>query len=132
MGRQINMNRRTFLKHLGLGAAATSVALAGCDSKNNPVTGNLSARGDVPGADKMTYRLNPGNDEKVSLLGYGCMRWPMMTDPSGNGEIIDQEAVNELVDYALAHGINYFDTAPPYCQALSEKGYWHSAKASSS
>lgn len=29
----------------------------------------------------------------------------------GNGEVIDQDAVNDLIDYALAHGINYFDTA---------------------
>ena len=69
----------------------------------------------------MTYRENPKSGEKVSLLGYGCMRWPMTPDSSGNGEVIDQEAVNALVDYALAHGINYFDTAPPYCQGLSEK-----------
>ncbi|MCD8071774.1 MAG: aldo/keto reductase, partial [Alistipes sp.] len=32
----------------------------------------------------------------------------------------DQEAVNELVDYALDHGINYFDTAPGYLRGLSE------------
>ena len=68
----------------------------------------------------MTYRTHPHNGDRVSLLGYGCMRWPMMPNPDGEGEVIDQEAVNRLVDYALAHGVNYFDTAPPYVCGLSE------------
>ena len=34
---------------------------------------------------------------------------------------IDQEMVNELVDYAMAHGVNYFDTSPAYCRGLSER-----------
>lgn len=122
MDKPKNIDRRTFLKRLSIGTAATGAVLVGCNSKNNPVTGNVSAtQGDVPSADKMTYRTNPKTGEKVSLLGYGCMRWPMKPNPSGEGEIIDQDAVNDLVDYALAHGINYFDTAPPYCRGLSEK-----------
>ena len=112
------LDRREFLKRLGIGAAATGTVLAGCDSKGNSIAGSLSAQGEVP-ADKMTYRTNPKTGEKVSILGYGCMRWP--TKEGDDGEIIDQEAVNDLVDYALAHGINYFDTAPPYCRGLSEK-----------
>ncbi len=120
MDKPKNMDRRSFLKHLGIGAAATVTALAGCKNNSNPVAGNITAQGEVP-TDKMTYRLNPKSGEKVSLLGYGCMRWPVMPDPAGEGEIIDQDAVNSLVDYALAHGINYFDTAPPYCRGLSEK-----------
>ena len=35
--------------------------------------------------------------------------------------MIDQDAVNELVDYAIAHGVNYFDTSPVYVQGWSEK-----------
>lgn len=35
--------------------------------------------------------------------------------------MIDQDAVNELVDYAIAHGVNYFDTSPMYVQGWSEK-----------
>ncbi len=71
--------------------------------------------------DKMTYRTNPKTGEKVSILGYGCMRWP--TIPSGEKEgedIIDQETVNRLVDTAIAHGVNYFDTSPAYCKGRSE------------
>lgn len=120
MSEQKDINRREFLKRLGIGAAATTTALAGCDTKSNPMVAGRMAQGEVP-TDKMTYRINPKTGEKVSVLGYGCMRWPMKPANDGNGEIIDQEAVNALIDYALAHGINYFDTAPPYCRGLSEK-----------
>ena len=34
---------------------------------------------------------------------------------------MDQQAVNELVDYAIAHGVNYFDTSPVYVQGWSEQ-----------
>ena len=67
----------------------------------------------------MIYRENPNNGDRVSLLGFGCMRWPMIKGPDGN-DIIDQEAVNEMVDYAMEHGVNYFDTSPAYLQGLSE------------
>ena len=116
------MNRRDFLRRLGLGAAATTVALTGCDSASNKATGNLTAsETDIP-TDKMTYRTNPKNGDKVSLLGYGCMRWPTVKGESardGDDEI-DQQAVNRLVDTAIAHGVNYFDTSPAYCKGKSE------------
>ena len=119
---QKNINRRDFLRRLGLGAAATSVALAGCDSASNKATGNLAAsETDIP-TDRMTYRTNPKTGEKVSLLGYGCMRWPTVKGESaryGEDEI-DQDAVNRLVDTAIAHGVNYFDTSPAYCKGKSE------------
>ena len=35
-------------------------------------------------------------------------------------EEVDQETVNALVDYAIAHGVNYFDTSPAYVRGLSE------------
>lgn len=38
----------------------------------------------------------------------------------GGQDEIDQDMVNELVDYALAHGVNYFDTSPAYCKGRSE------------
>ena len=120
MDKQRYISRRAFLRYLGIGGAATAAALAGCDPGKNPAAGASAAQPAVPDG-KMTYRTNPGNGDKVSLLGYGCMRWPTMPSPDGEGEIIDQEAVNDLVDYALAHGVNYFDTAPPYCRGLSEK-----------
>ena len=110
-----NIDRRSFLKRLGLGASMTALAIAGCKT-----TTDDSKDKDLKGSGEMTYRVNPNTGDKVSLLGYGCMRWPMIPNPDGEGEIVDQDAVNELVDYALDHGINYFDTAPPYLQGMSE------------
>lgn len=115
-----NINRRDFLKRLGAGLSVTGLTLAGCNSAGNRTGGNSSSSAGS-GEGEMTYRINPGTGDKVSLLGYGCMRWPMKANPDGEGEIVDQEAVNDLVDYALAHGVNYFDTAPPYVRGLSEE-----------
>lgn len=50
------------------------------------------------------------------------MRWPTVSNSSArdSSDEIDQEMVNRLVDYAIAHGINYFDTSPAYCKGRSE------------
>ena len=116
-----DMGRREFLKRLGLGAAATTAALAGCDSKDAAGTGGRSAQKEIP-TDKMTYRTNPKTGGKVSILGYGCMRWPTKSGSSARdaADEMDQERVNRLVDYAIAHGVNYFDTSPAYCKGKSE------------
>ena len=45
----------------------------------------------------------------------------LLETPAADGNPIDQETVNTLVDYALAHGVNYFDTAPVYLQGFSER-----------
>jgi len=52
--------------------------------KNNPVTAGRMAQGEVL-TDKMTYRTNPKTGEKVSIWGYGCMRWPMKPADDSNG-----------------------------------------------
>lgn len=115
-----NIDRREFIKRLGAGSLLTAAAFTGC--KSNGLTMASSASGEVP-TDKMTYRTNHNNGDKVSILGYGCMRWPTIEGGSARDQRsqIDQETVNELVDYALAHGVNYFDTAPVYCQGMSEE-----------
>ena len=68
----------------------------------------------------MEYRINPKNGDKVSLLGYGCMRWQMKRNEQGR-EVVDQDSVNALVDRAMAGGVNYYDTSPAYLQGQSEK-----------
>jgi predicted aldo/keto reductase-like oxidoreductase len=67
----------------------------------------------------MESRTNPHSGDRVSLLGYGCMRWPVHKNDAGEDEI-DQEKVNAMVDEAIAHGVNYFDTAPVYIRGWSE------------
>ena len=54
-------------------------------------------------------------DKKLSLLGFGTMRLPMNEDGS-----IDEVQTREMVDYAIRHGVNYFDTAYPYHGGQSE------------
>ncbi|MDE5848969.1 MAG: aldo/keto reductase [Muribaculaceae bacterium] len=112
-----NINRREFLKRLGIGSTLTGLALAGCKNAEKAVPEITDAA-----EGEMTYRKNPKTGENVSILGYGCMRWP--TKPVEGGEEgeeeIDQEMVNRLVDTALEHGVNYFDTSPAYCKGKSE------------
>ncbi len=55
-------------------------------------------------------------DQKLSALGFGAMRFPLNEDGS-----VDEVQVQEMVDYAMAHGINYFDTAWSYHGGESEK-----------
>ncbi len=117
-----NVSRREFLKIVGISTATvTAAAIPGCGNKGNTAagTGNIS-QGEIP-TDKMTYRINPKGNEKVSLLGYGCMRWPTLEAPEKGANVIDQDAVNRLIDFAIEHGVNYFDTAPVYVQGWSEK-----------
>ena len=114
------INRRDFFKLAGAGTFASAAALYGCSGKNNRSDSESAALGEIP-TDKMVYRTNPTTGDRVSLLGYGCMRWPTRKRADGNGDEIDQEAVNELIDYAIAHGVNYFDTSPVYVQGWSEK-----------
>lgn len=117
MNKQDNrMNRRDFLKIVGISTAGTAAALTGCSPKESAET---SAQSPVP-TGKMTYRNFPPSPDQVSILGYGCMRWPTLPAPEKGGNVIDQEEVNRLIDYAIEHGVNYFDTAPVYVQGWSE------------
>lgn len=117
-----DINRRDFFKTAGSAALVMGGlgAVAGCGRKNQ-------ATGETLGGGEMTYRTNAVRGDKVSLLGYGCMRWPMIKDDNGK-DIVDQETVNGLVDHALANGINYFDTAPVYLQGQSERATGNALK----
>ena len=114
------MDRREFIKHIGGAAVATSVVLSACknDEKEAPVVGNI-----IDGQGEMTYRINPNTGDKVSILGYGMMRLPVEeggTLREHPNSPVDQELINQEIDYALEHGVNYFDTAPVYCKGMSE------------
>ena len=118
--KQDNINRRDFIKKTGTAALAVGglgTIISGCTSDGGQK--ESSASSGMSGEGEMTYRTNKGNGDKVSILGYGCMRWPMIKDENGR-DIIDQAAVDRLIDYAIEHGVNYFDTAPVYLQGQSE------------
>lgn len=53
--------------------------------------------------------------ERVSLLGFGCMRFPMKQDGS-----IDEEEAEKMIALAMKQGVNYIDTAFPYHNGESE------------
>lgn len=54
---------------------------------------------------------------KLSALGVGAMRLPVMDDVYAN---IDQAETERMVAYAMEHGINYYDTAWGYHDGQSE------------
>ena len=63
----------------------------------------------------MIYK--PFQDLRLSQLGFGCMRFPLLAD----GVTIDEQQVADMTAYAIEHGVNYFDTAWPYHQGNSER-----------
>lgn len=112
------MNRRQFIHTLAGATATTALALEGCRT-SSPKDTDAAALGEIP-TDQMTYTTNLHGD-KVSILGYGCMRWPTIPGMGEKDNDIDQEEVNRLIDYAMAHGVNYYDTSPVYCKGFSEQ-----------
>ncbi|MDR1884871.1 MAG: aldo/keto reductase [Synergistaceae bacterium] len=64
----------------------------------------------------METRTYKNSDERISLLGFGCMRFPLI----GDTQEIDREHAARMVDHAIANGVNYFDTAYVYHQEKSE------------
>lgn len=114
------MNRREFIKHSAAAVAGTSVLLTACKNGKSQISTDTTQ---VPEG-SMTLRVNPNTGDHVSLLGFGMMRLPVQaggTARENPDSPIDQDAVNQMVDYALEHGVNYFDTSPAYCQGLSEQ-----------
>ena len=57
-------------------------------------------------------------DLKLSALGFGAMRLPLSGE--GMDSRIDEEQAAEMVDYAVKHGVNYFDTSYGYHDGMSE------------
>jgi predicted aldo/keto reductase-like oxidoreductase len=67
----------------------------------------------------MQYRTVPKNGDRLSALGFGCMRLPQPKGTPGDGKIDKDRALSQI-QYAVDHGVNYLDTAMPYHLGASE------------
>jgi uncharacterized protein len=73
----------------------------------------------------MLYRRLGKSDCEVSVLGFGCMRLPMLgstraVDRFDPNKTVDEEEATRMIHCAIDHGINYFDTAYVYHGGKSE------------
>lgn len=66
----------------------------------------------------MQYRKLVKNEGPVSLLGFGCMRLPLVAN--GEPNEIDVPAAEAMIERAMRAGVNYFDTAYRYIGGNSE------------
>lgn len=74
----------------------------------------------------MNYRQFGNTGEKISALGFGCMRFP---EVEVNGRMtVDLEKTDVMLRRAYEKGVNYFDTAPYYCNKNSEAALGHGVK----
>ena len=64
----------------------------------------------------MLYRAVPKTGDRLSILGFGCMRLP--TNTAGD---VDEVRSIRQIRYAIDAGVNYLDTAPAYHLGKSEK-----------
>ena len=69
----------------------------------------------------MQYRTMPNSSEKLSALGFGCMRLPTRIGAKGSPiSTINKEEALRLIRLAIDNGVNYLDTAHMYHLGASE------------
>ncbi|MDR1531440.1 MAG: aldo/keto reductase [Clostridiales bacterium] len=67
----------------------------------------------------MRYKKFGNTGIELSVLGFGAMRLPMLDTADGK-KIVDEDAAVAILRRAFELGVNYVDTAPYYCEKLSE------------
>ena len=117
-GKDTMMTRREALKGLfytGMGLAVGGPLLQACRSGAPEAPAGIPWT-EAPEGSRIDTRTWSKLGETVGMLGLGCMRFH---ERDGH---LDQDAVHEMIDYAIAHGINYFDSAPLYGESEEVTG----------
>lgn len=114
-----SMSRRKFL---GLASMAAGAVATGC---SGGVSGVNVIHDEIPGIrtikGNMSYRVNPRTGHNISVLAFGTAHFPTLRSNTYTSDNMNQEAVNRLIDYAIDHGVNYFNTSPIYSGGYSEE-----------
>ena len=108
------MTRAEALRSMAAGVVAGAFGLSACSEpkRTEQVT--------IAGKDgRVSLKRNPRNGDEVSLLGFGCMRFPTVGGDRYTGRI-DREPTREMLEYAYQRGVNYYDTAWMYHRGDSE------------
>jgi len=95
------MKRREFIISSALALGGTALLSAGC------------GRQEIKKSPNQVVRRKFDNTD-MPLIALGCMRLPM------NGKEVDMAELDRMVEYAMQHGANYFDTAYMYVDSKSE------------
>jgi hypothetical protein len=67
----------------------------------------------------LLYRNFGNTSKKVSILGFGCMRLPIIDSKPDN---INEPVATDMILYAIDNGVNYIDTAYPYHGSSAHEG----------
>ena len=109
------MTRREALASMTAGVTAGIFGLSSCGKAQHS-----DQMADLPQTNgKVSCRRNPRNGDEVSMLGFGCMRFPTIGGDRYTGRI-DEEPTRKMIEYAYSCGVNYFDTAWMYHRGQSE------------
>lgn len=112
------MNRRNFIKTAALAAFTGTVTAAGAMTAQAVERASDTAAIRGYNSD-MRYRTFGKTGEKVSVLGFGTMRLPIVGDDYGK---VDIPAATRLVRRAAEGGLNYIDTSWPYHSKIQTEG----------
>ncbi|MBR7096639.1 MAG: aldo/keto reductase, partial [Alistipes sp.] len=109
------ISRAEALRRMAAAVTVGALGLSGCNPTPSatPVTVG-AAEG------KVSRRRNPRNGDEVSMLGFGCMRFPTVGGDRYTGDI-DRAPTRQMLEYAYECGVNYFDTAWMYHKGTSEQ-----------
>jgi predicted aldo/keto reductase-like oxidoreductase len=114
------MNRRNFLKSATLaGVAGAFVGSGASVLEAAAVERTLDTKSIRSYHPDMRYRTFGKTGEKVSVLGFGTMRMPIVGNDYGK---VDVPASMKLMRHAMDRGLNYIDTSWPYHSSVQSEG----------